>query len=393
MKHLIIITIFLLFSTNSICLGQTKHINFQLEDNKKLNIVLNGRVETIKIKSEHLVNKSLNSIDYAFNKKGFPDKIIYYGLGFNAIIKKLEKVEDHYNFKENKLLSRLNKLSFGNDGEIYEYDKNYNLISTKIYMSDILIKEILSKYDHKNRIIEKTEYSYGAYSDYNPITQEGKSKHLKEVEKYEYNSQDKVILKSTYNYKGKETLRLTQNKYDENGNLIEEGECVSDGQANCDIKPLFGYMYNSQNLITKKYELAKFSPPYKTEVCYQYDEKGNVIEYKGLYIYPDKDPIIGFLYQYEYNEFGNIIKDEEIIGEYRSLGFDKYKTQITQYDTYQNVILIEYLTAEGSSIKVISKKYEYDRNGNWVKMETFEGKNKEDLKPTEISNREINYYK
>lgn len=391
MKHQIIIITFLLFLKSSISFGQTKTINFQLEDNDKLNILLNGKVETVNVKNENLAYKSYDSIVYKFNKNGIPDKIVYYGLGLNALFKKLVNEEVHYNFKANKLLSKLNKLSFGNDGEIYEYDENWNLISTKNYMSNILIKEILSKYDNKNRIVEKTEYLYGGFSDYNPTTQEGKSKYLYEVEKYEYNSQNKVILKLTYNFRENKTVMITNYKYDENGNQIEEGHCLSYGEPNCEIKPLYGYEYNSNNLISRKFQLAKFSP-HNTDSYYYYDEKGNEIEVKGFYIYPEKEPILGFDYKSEYNVFGNKTKEEEIAGNYRSIGFDKYKTQNTQYDKFQNMILDEYISSEGKTIKIVQKKYTYDKKNNWLKMETFQGKNKDDLKLTEISTREIKYF-
>lgn len=390
LKIKILISVLLL--TNSICLGQSKNINFHLKDNDKLNIVLNGSVQTISIKNENLVYEKHDSIIYKFNKDGLPNKIVYYGLGFNAVFKKLVTEEVHYIFKENKLLSKLNKLSFGNDGDIFEYDENMNLISEKNYMSNILVKETLFKYDNKNRKVEKTGYLYGGFSNYNPSTQQGKSEYLNEIEKYEYNAQDKVSLKTTFRFRENKTVQLTSYKYDENGNMIEEGNCISYGEPNCEIKPVFGFIYNSKNLITKKFQFAKFLP-HNTEEYYQYDEKGNNIEVKGLYIYPEKEPIIGFQQKYEYDEFGNKIKDEEIIGKNRMLHFEKYKTQILKYDNFQNIISDEYITSEGSSIKIVNKKYIYDTKGNWTRMETFEGKKKDELILTKVSKREISYYK
>jgi len=384
--------IFTFLFISSICIGQKKNTIFYLEDNDKLNIVLNGKVEKIYIKNENVQYKSSDSIIYKFKKNGLPEKITYYGLGFNAVFEKLVNEEVQYEFKENKLLSKLNKLSFGNDGDIYEYDENLNLISEKNYMSNILVKETLLKYDNKNRKVEQSEYLYGGFSTYNPSTQEEKSKYLQEVEKYEYNSQDKVNVKTTFRFRENKTVQLTSYKYDENGNLIEEGNCISYGEPNCEIKPVFGFVYNSKNLITKKFQFAKFSP-HNTDSYYYYDEKGNEIEVKGFYIYSEKEPILGYDYKYEYDIYGNKTKEEEIAGNYRSIGFDKYKTQISKYDKFQNIISEEYITSEGSFIKIINKKYVYDKNGNWTKMETFEGKNKDELKLTEISNREISYYK
>lgn len=56
------------------------------------------------------------------------------------------------------------------------------------------------------------------------------------------------------------------------------------------------------------------------------------------------------------------------------------------------MILDEYISSEGKPIKIIQKKYTFDKNNNWLKMETYEGKNKDDLKLTEISKREIKYF-
>lgn len=161
-------------------------------------------------------------------------------------------------------------------------------------MSNILVKETLSKYDNKNRKVEKSEYLYGGFSNYNPSTLEGKSKYLQEVERYEYNSQDKVSLKLTYRYRENKTVELTNYKYDQNGNVIEEGNCLSYGEPNCEIKPLYGYEYNSKNLKIKEFQLAKFSP-HNTDSYYYYDEKGNEIEVKGFYIYPDKEQFLDII--------------------------------------------------------------------------------------------------
>ena len=55
---------------------------------------MNGKVEKIYIKNENLQYKSSDSIIYKFNKKGLPEIITYYGLGFNAVFEKLVNEED-----------------------------------------------------------------------------------------------------------------------------------------------------------------------------------------------------------------------------------------------------------------------------------------------------------
>lgn len=389
MKNKIIILTYFLFFSSLICLGQ--QTKFQLENEEKLTIVLNGKVKTIKITTENLKYNSSDSLVYFFNPKGFPNEIVSYGLGLNVFFQKLVNEEVHYSFRENKLLSKLNKLSFGADGNKYEYDTNWNLTSLKNYANNVLIKEILSKYDGKNRIVEKTEYLYGAFSNYNPVTEDDKSKYLYEIEKYEYNSNDKVTRKLTYNFRENKTVEITQYKYDEMGNVIVEGNCLSYGEPNCEIKPLFGFEYNSKNLVTRKYQLAKFSP-HNTDSYHYYDEKGNEIEAKGFYIYPEKAPILGYDYKYEFDKFGNKTKEEESIGNYRMIGFTKYKKQLTQYDKFQSIISDEYISSDGITIKLVKKSYDYDKRGNWLKRETLEGKNIDDLKLIEVSKREIKYY-
>jgi hypothetical protein len=391
MKDITIISV-LLFLINFTCLGQTRNTKFQLDDDDRLTITLNGNVRSAKVKNETFVGKFSDSLDYFFNEKGFPDKIIYYGLGLDVVLaKKLVNEEVHYTFKEGKLLSKLNKLSFGNDGDVYEYDENWNLTLLKEYYTNILVKETSFKYDDKNRMTEKTEYLFGGFSDYNPKTQEGKSNYLRGIEKYEYNNRDKVVLKLTYKFWENKTVEMTQYKYDEHNNLIEEGNCLSYGDPNCTIKPLFAYEYNSKNLLARKYQLAKFSPN-NTDEYYFYDDKGNEVEVKGIYIYPDKEPFIGYNYKSEYDKFGNKIKEQEITGNYRSIRFEKYKIQITQYDNFQNMTLDEFIASDGSNIKTVKKVYNYDKKGNWINMETYEGKNQNDLKLVEISKREIKYF-
>lgn len=154
---------------------------------------------------------------------------------------------------------------------------------------------------------------------------------------------------------------------------------------------MYGFDYDKQNRLIKKYQLVQFSP-HNTDTYYKYDENDNEIEAIGYYIYPNKEPEVGYQFKYEYNEFGNKIKDVEVIGKYRRLVFDKYKTEITEYNKFQNITLEEYLTDSGMSIKVVVNNYEYDKMGNWIIKETKEGKTHDDLKMIEKMTREIEYH-
>jgi len=382
--------VFLLYS--SLCNGQLdQRTTYNSKEDKQLSISLNGRVQNISLKSQNLANESSDSVFYAFDKNGTITDIKTIGQGVDVIERKIQLEEIHYKFEEGRIVSKLNKAVNGLDGYVYQYDKDWNLILEKMYMKNKLITEISTNYDGQKRIIEKTEHLYGGFSDYNERTEKNKSDYLYTIESYVYDEDGNLISKTEKNLK-KQFTETTQYKYDTSNNLIEEGNCVSDrNKKGCNYRPLFGYEYNSKNQLIKKFQLAKFSP-HNTDTYYQYDENGNEIESKGFYIYPDKGTTLGYHFKYEYDQFGNKIKDVEVVGKYRSLGFDKYQTEATKYDKYQNVILIEYLTQDGSPIKVISKKYFYDNSGNWTTMETSEGKSHDDLKLTEIITRRIMYY-
>jgi hypothetical protein len=299
--------------------------------------------------------------------------------------------EIHYKFEEGKIVSKLNKAINGLDGDVYQYDKDWNLIREKMYMKNKLIKEISFKYDGQKRIVEKVEHLYGGFSNYDENTLKNKSNYLYTIETYSYDDNSNLISKTEKNLREQFSV-TTQYKYDTSNNLIEEGNCTTNrNNKDCDYKPLFGFEYNSKNQLIKKFQLAKFSP-HNTDQYYEYDEKGNEIESKGYYIYPDQQAILGYHFKYEYDQFGNKIKEEEVVGKYRSLAFEKYQTEMTKYDKYQNIILIEYLTESGSTIMVISKQYSYDNAGNWTTMKISEGKSHDDLKLTKIVSRTIEYY-
>lgn len=382
----------LFLTTCIISHGQTVRTNFYLEKNNKLNIVLNGRVKTLKIKNEDLKQSNdKDSVVYFFDKGGNADKIIYYTLGLDVLNKRMRIEEVHYTFKKNKLLSKLNKMDFGIDGDVYEYDERWNLISLKNYFSNILVKESLFKYDSNNRKIESISYLYGGFSNYNEKTEENKINFLYEIEKYEFDAAGRLALKMVSNFKPNKQSKITTYKYDERGNLIEEGNCIFYGNERCNSTPLFGYEYNSKNQLTMKYQFGKFSP-HNIDEYFVYDDKGNEIESKGMEIYTNKLPFWGYHFVYEYDEFGNKTKEEELIGRYRTIGHEQYKVKKSQYDKFQNLIFEEYLTAEGTSVAVIIQKYIYDKKGNWIKREKAQGKNKDNLSIVEICTREINYY-
>lgn len=372
-------------------IGQEK-TTFQYDDEKRLNIELFGKVKNATVQKENLKNDNPEIYIYNFDSNGNPLKIVKNGLGVDVINRTLRNEGIHYEFKNGKLLSKLNKMIDGFDGETYKYDDNWNLVLEKHYINNTLVKEISQNFDNENRLSLKTEYLFGAFSDYNEETEEEKETYLYKAEEYKYDNRNNLITKIEQNFR-KDFIEETSYKYDSYNNLIEEGYCFKDkGKKDCKYKPLYGFDYDKENRLIKKYQLAQFSP-HNTDTYYKYDPNGNKIEAIGYYIYPNKEPIIGYQFKYDYNEFGNITKDVEVIGKYRRLKFEKYKTEVTKYDKYQNIKLEEFLTESGETIKVVVYNYEYDNFGNWIKKETKEGKTHNDLELIEITTRDIEYYK
>lgn len=383
----IIFALFLLTSYSAIAQDKT---TFNFEKNRKLNVELFGKVKELSVTAEDVRNKTSEITVYSFDKAGLPGGIVHSGMGVDIIKKSLAKEEVHYVFENGRLASQLNVLN-ELDGNVYQYDNNGNVILDKEYFQNILIKETGSKYDTKNRIIEKTEYLYGAFSSYDEQTQKDKDTYLYERNTFQYDKNSNLITLTEQNFRNNYTEEKLY-KYDLSNNKIEEGQCfTAAGKDTCTYRALYGFEYNNKNQLIKEFQIAKFSP-HNTDTYYKYDENGNETESIGYYIYPDKQPEIGYHFRYEYNKAGSKTKDVEVVGKYRNLGYDRYKTEVTAYDKYQNITLQKYVTDSGTPIKVITKKYKYDRKGNWIECETKEGKTHQDLQVTEKSSREIVYY-
>ena len=174
MKKKLSILILILVLLNSFSIFGQEKTTFQFDDERKLNIELAGKVKTVTIKKDNLKNDNSENYLYDFDENGIPVKIIKNGLGIDVINKTLKDEGIHYDFKNGKLLSKLNKMTSGLDGEIYQYDDNWNLTLKKHYINNTLVKEISQNFDSSNRLLLKTEYLYGGFSDYNEETEEGK---------------------------------------------------------------------------------------------------------------------------------------------------------------------------------------------------------------------------
>jgi YD repeat-containing protein len=219
---------------------------------------------------------------------------------------------------------------------IYKYDKNDNLIEENEYNLDgSLDSKNTYKYDDKGNLVEKNEYDADGNLD------------DKDTYKYKYDDKGNLIEKIHDNTDvGKYTY-----KYDYKGNIIEENQYYSDG--NLYLKSIYN---DKGNMIE---EDCYFS--YNT---YTRDNKGNEIK---------NDSGITYKATYKYNDKGNMIE----MNKYYPYG----GCWGTKYDNKGNG------TSGSFSNWEYTYKYEYDEQGNWIKMITYT-----DGYPDEVTERTINYY-
>jgi len=345
--------------------------------------------------TENFFSENNEEIEYFFDKSGQPIKIVEISLGFDVMARDLRKENTVFTFENGILISELNQIDEGLDGYTYKIDDAGNLTQKRFYVKNRVVSEEIYEYDTNNRKTKFIDYLFGYFRDYSEELPSNKDEFIQEYKIYEYNELGNLIAENEYDNIRKEIYEKTIFTYDDNGNLIEEGSCRSyidrySKKGKCDYKGLEGYQFNQKNQMVKKFKIGNWSP-HNTDTYYKYDNNGQEIEAKGFYI-TKKDTVLGYHYITEYNEKGNQTKEEEIVGRYRSIGFDKYKTESIEYDKFQNIILQEFITLDGLRIKVVKYNYVYDDKGNWIERKKMEGKTSSDLELTERKTRVIKYY-
>jgi len=390
-------TVILLFQAFSIIsFSQEKTITEYFYDKKsKLNLALNGQVKYVSEITEDLKNDNNEEREFFFDKNGKPAKIIELSLGLDVMAHELRNENTVFTFDDGRLISELNQIGEGLDGYTYKFDSIGNLIQKRYYVKNRVISEEIYEYGINNRRTKFIDYVFGYFRDYSEELPSNKDEFIQEYKIYEYDELGNLILENEYDNIRKEIYKKTIFTYDDNGNLIEEGSCYPyidrySKKEKCDYKGLEGYQFNQKNQMVKKFKIGDWSP-HNTDTYYKYDNNGQEIEAKGFYI-TKKDTVLGYHYITKYNEEGLKTKEEEIAGRYRSIGFDKYKTESIEYDKFQNIILQEFITSVGQRIKVVKYNYVYDDKGNWIERKKMEGKTLSDLELTERKTRKIKYY-
>jgi YD repeat-containing protein len=248
-------------------------------------------------------------------------------------------------------------------------------------------------YYHSNKVWDDFEIEYFATDNYGRIT--------------------KTITKS----KGDVIRRITTNKYDESGNLIEVRFFNSDKKL---IEDRYGvaiyrYQFDSyKNKIEEKHygknEKLKENDDSVAIVQYKYDDNGNLIEVRDLdtaykikthtwkttiksYKYDDMGNVIEekwfnaeeklrengtAIIRYKYDDIGNQIEesnysaDEKLIQDY---AIYKYK-----YDDMRGTIQISRFGPDGKLLPTsydhcaVIKRYKYDNRGNLIEESFYDEK-------------------
>ena len=363
---------------------------------EQFNIVLNGKVKSMMEVSYYAhiscdtVPSTVEIIDYSAPLHGYvtsllckSDTMIYH---FNndlslKMIKNIDfyvdefgksrHYESTYLFQNGDLISKKSTRNGVENDETtyaYQYDSNNNLIlktennsySTTIYSFE---------YDDHNHLLKKRGYKY--------------DNEIKEFDdkEFQYDTLGNMISKTWNNNKRKDIY-----VYDNRGNKIEEGSCGTNNQYH----PSQGFVYDDNNRLIKNFTIGDWRP-HNSDIYYQYDEYGQEIEVKNYYIYNQKDTVLGYHYIYEYNSYGQKTREEALVGDLLQI-HGRYKVIATTYDEHQNMTQQECYNSENQIGFIIRHVYTYDQYGNWIKMEEFEGKNENELKKTNITERIFEYY-
>lgn len=275
-----------------------------------------------------------------------------------------EQVEEEQEFEEMKEPEIITvylkvKETVDQDGDAWlsnecEYDDYGNEIKKTDYWStgDLGgITETAYEYDAYGRILKKAIQITG---------ESGETYTSKEAE-YEYDNKGK-LLKSTTTYFNEEdwiemmgeTHSVYESEYDDRGNVVKmvSTSYMVNGPEETD-EDNYEYEYDAEGRIIREIDI--YSDGTKNTIEYEYDENGSQILYRSIVIYEDgtEEVIVEdkTIYEYEYNEAGNVIKrtysiegntDKKHIDEYDENGNIIKSSQVWD-DGYVETYLYEYI--------------------------------------------------
>lgn len=375
-------------------------------ESSNLDITLNGKVKSIMIIT-HKPDYSCDTI------KAYPENdlsegriwfyichadTLIYSFDQDLLLSKIIKIHYYvnpdayylhkgtvYNFENGLLMSvTSNKKGASTIIASYKYDSNKNVILKREFLKNVKIREYY-KYDNNDNLIKKKIYRAYKYRIFpkrsNKVT-------------YEYDSLGHLNKEEWGN------KRFDLFKYDSLGNKIEEGYGYSTKRKKYHYTPSQGFVYDSSNRLIKSFHIRNANP-FRTETFYEYDNEGREIDVKIYKI--SNDTVLDYHLTKEYNEKGELIKEESNIGSgtYFSPKYIQCKKKITSYDNYGNITQItlsECKCFDENSVryvyceKIYLYVYTYDSYGNWIKREEFEGESEDTLERIQIEDRIIEYY-
>ena len=212
------------------------------------------------------------------------------------------------------------------------FDKN-GFITEKWRYDDIFPKKIVYTYDKKHRLIDKSTFVDEVLETKDTLVYNTKGQLEKEI--LDLKTKDETIYTYTYNVDGE----LIQRNFKKTENL-----------------PLFKeiYIYNNKRLVNKE--------------VYQFDR----LIWRGLYEYGAEEELIKAISQkiddfiwhskYTYDQNNQLKEEYLLINESENNGFlNKFGSdrRLTYHLTFSTDYLCEY-------------KYTDDKQGNWVRMITYE---------------------
>lgn len=218
------------------------------------------------------------------------------------------------------------------------------------------------KYDEKGNPIE---YTYKGWS----------------IHKWKLKWDDKgrVIEESVFDTDGNLKYKRTF-KYDNNGNNIErEDQTAYTHDTNRFMYSKYVYKYDNKNNKIGWYREDNIDSSLSPMETYKYDDNGNILEEKSF-----SDGVLSAIIKYDYDNNGNLIEVKT-----NSLDRDYSSKATINYDEKGNEIeRVETGVIDKEPIKIKNTyKYEFDKNGNWIKKIEYE-----DGIAEMITKREIEYY-
>ena len=412
MKLLILSVIILFLLQYNFCLAQEQiTTSYKQKEHPNIHITLNGKVKML-IQTSHennpLCDAISNNIDssyiryfqcvrdtviYVFDSNLLPEKINHVHCNIymrNSMGSREEKI---YNFENGNLVSEnYNMYYLGNlDREYstqYKYDSNGNMVYRLICSKNSFpCCESFWEYESYNRLIQAINYSCVTASPIKKPTY---------IEIFKYDTLGYLIeeTRNDYNHNSYGKWRYV---YDAKGNQVEYKYCKGyngENRKKCKYKPMGKYVYDKNNRLIKEFTVGKRVTPHNVD--YKYDDKGNRIEVKGhSLIWRQND--LEFHFVSEYNDDGLQTKEEEKTGNHPLFfvmmldSTKKRSTLITTYDDNKNTIQEEHIIND-ETVTIIRYVYTYDSFGNWIKKETYRGKNEENLSKRLVEERVIEYY-